>query len=59
MKGLTHHHKWIAVRTIFPYPYGWGTYCPRCKTVVDTGLPSKEMAKEICSRLQKTNPIKI
>jgi hypothetical protein len=37
-----HKHKWRSIRTIWPYPDGYGTYCRGCRTVVDTGLSKPE-----------------
>jgi len=48
--GRQHKHKWEVRRTIWPYADGWGTYCPKCKTVLDTGL-SKQEAERRCAVL--------
>jgi hypothetical protein len=42
---LAHKHNWSITRTIWPYADGWGTYCDKCKTVVDTGLEKEEAIK--------------
>lgn len=49
---MRHKHKWRVIKTIWPYPYGWGTYCRGCWTVVDTGL-TKEEAEQAAARLNK------
>ncbi|MGH9747259.1 MAG: hypothetical protein ACRD59_14275 [Candidatus Acidiferrales bacterium] len=41
-KPNPHRHKWDIRRTIWPYNPGWGTFCVRCKTVLDTGLTREE-----------------
>lgn len=41
---------WVVRRTIWPYEHGWGTYNPKTKTVLDTGL-SKVEAKRRCREL--------
>jgi len=43
-KELTHEHKWEVIRTIWPYEDGWGTWCPGCLMILDTGL-EKELAE--------------
>ena len=53
---LKHKHKWVVIRTIWPYDDGWGTHCPKCRMVLDTGLP-KEEAKRRCLRLNKQSAI--
>lgn len=40
--------KWKPIRTIWPYPEGWGVYNHKTHTVLETGLPSKERAQAIC-----------
>lgn len=52
MKWFKHKHKWVVQRTIWPYPEGYGTYCPGCKMVLDTGL-SKEEAEETVKELNR------
>lgn len=47
-----HRHKFEAIRTIWPYEHGWGTHCPGCKTVVDTGL-TKRRAQAAAKALNK------
>lgn len=42
---------WEVRRTIWPYPEGWGTYNPTTKTVLDTGLKSREEAQAIVDDL--------
>lgn len=44
-----HKHKWIVVRTIWPYPYGYGVYCRGCKTLAESGL-IKDDAERIKER---------
>lgn len=47
-KHRHHRHTWVVRRTIsiwqlnWPYEHGYGTYCPGCKTVWDTGLTREE-----------------
>lgn len=41
-------HKWRVIRTIRPYPEGYGTY--NRHVLLDTGL-SREEATEICKEL--------
>lgn len=43
-----HRHYWTVVRTTWPYPYGWGTYCKGCNTLLDTGL-TKEHATRVAA----------
>lgn len=45
-----HKHKWIIVKTIWPYQYGYGVYCPKCETIANTGLV-KEDAEESLKHL--------
>lgn len=53
MLGLfKHKHKWVVRRTIWPFKDGWGTYCPGCETIMDTGLP-KEEAEERAKAMNK------
>lgn len=33
------NHKWRVIRTIWPYPDGYGTQCKKCKMLLDSGLP--------------------
>ena len=46
--------KWKVIRTIWPYPEGWGVYKEDFfggkRTVLDTGL-TKEQAQEECDKL--------
>jgi hypothetical protein len=42
--------KWEVRRTIWPYPEGYGVYCPATSTILDTGL-SKEQAQKIVDEL--------
>lgn len=49
-KLFQHKHKFEVIRTIWPYADGWGTWCPSCKLIVDTGLEKPE-AEERCSAL--------
>ena len=51
-KIFKHKHKWEVRRTIIPYNYGWGTYCPGCRTVLDTGL-TKKHAQRSCDELNR------
>ena len=37
--------KWEVRRTIWPYNEGWGTVNTVTKTIMDTGLPTKEEAQ--------------
>ena len=37
MNILGHRHRWKAIRTIWPYPDGYGTYCSGCRTLLDSG----------------------
>lgn len=49
-KIFKHRHNWDIIRTIWPHADGWGTYCTKCKMVVDTGL-TKKQAEESCREL--------
>ena len=31
-------HRWRIIRTIWPYEDGWGVYCPRCRTMLESGM---------------------
>lgn len=42
--------KWILVRTIWPYPEGYGTYNKFRRTLLDSGLTKLE-AIETCKDL--------
>lgn len=52
MAWFKHKHKWGIIRTIWPYPEGYGTYCQSCKTVLDTGL-TMEDAEETVEELNR------
>lgn len=39
-------HKFDIKKTIWPFKEGYGVYCVKCRTILDTGL-SKERAKQI------------
>ena len=41
--------KWIVLRTIWPYPEGWGVCSRDRRTILETGL-TKEQAQRICDR---------
>lgn len=43
MKGCK--HKWGVIRTIWPYEPGYGVYCKKCKTLLESGL-SKDKAEQ-------------
>ena len=47
------HGKWKVVRTGWPYPDGWGTYRPRDRTVLDTGLKTREDAQALVDQLNR------
>lgn len=49
-----HKHKWEIIRSIWPYKDGWGTWCVRCHTVVDTGL-SKAAAQRAVKDLNENH----
>ena len=51
-KLFKHRHKWKVVRTVWPHPDGWGTYCKGCKTLVDAGL-SKVEAERLAKELER------
>lgn len=51
-KVLKHRHKWRVVKTIWPYPHGYGTHCRGCNTVLDTGQ-TKRGAQALCRQLNK------
>lgn len=51
MKLFQHRHRWEVIKTIWPYPEGYGTYCRGCHTVVDTGL-SREDAERCAAELR-------
>ena len=40
---MKHKHKWSVVKTIWPYEYGYGVYCKKCRMLLESGL-SKEKA---------------
>jgi hypothetical protein len=44
-----HKHNWEIIRTIWPYPDGWGTWCRKCRTVVDTGLSKAEAESRLAA----------
>ena len=44
---------WRPIRTIWPYPIGWGTYNKYKNTLLDSGLPSKEYAQHVCDELNR------
>jgi hypothetical protein len=46
-------HRWIVVRTRWPYLSGWGTYCTRTKTLLESGL-TKEAAEKSAALLNQT-----
>jgi len=46
--------RWRVIRTIWPYPHGYGTYNERKSMLLDTGL-SKAEAQERCAELNKNN----
>lgn len=50
--GQLFHGRWVVRRTIWPYRDGYGTYCPRKRMVLDTGL-TKEQAIAACRELNK------
>lgn len=33
-----HKHKWKIAKTTWPFSEGYGVFCPKCKTIADTGL---------------------
>jgi len=41
---FSHQHQFEAIRTIWPYAEGWGVWCPGCKTILETGISSREVA---------------
>jgi hypothetical protein len=43
--------RWEVRQTIWPYPDGWGTYNPFTRTVLDTGLSTKEEAQRRCDEM--------
>lgn len=43
-------NRWEVIRTIWPYPEGWGVWQPSTRTIIDTGLP-KEEAERICKEM--------
>jgi len=45
-------HKYEVIRTIWPFEDGWGTHCPKCLTIMDTGLPREE-AERRCADLNE------
>ncbi len=47
MTWFRHKHKWVVMRTIWPYPEGYGTCCKGCRTVLDTGLSRKQAIKSV------------
>lgn len=47
-----HKHNWKAIKTIWPYPDGYGVYCAGCNKVVDTGL-SKKQAQTIAKEMNE------
>lgn len=47
---FSHRHKWEIIRTIWPYPDGWGTWCPVCQMSLDIGL-TKEHAERLVLEL--------
>lgn len=52
MMGFKHKHKWRAIRTIWPFKDGYGTYCRGCMSVLDIGL-SKEEADRRARKLNQ------
>lgn len=46
LKIFKHRHQWKTARTVWPYKHGYGVWCPRCKTILDTGIPTKIEAKD-------------
>jgi hypothetical protein len=46
-----HKHHFTPIRTIWPYPKGYGVYCKSCRTLVDSGLKTKEEAEIVCKDL--------
>lgn len=41
---------WIVIKTIWPYPDGYGTYNKKTRTLLDSGL-SKSEAQQACDQL--------
>ena len=42
-----HRHKFEVVKTIWPYPHGWGIRCSGCYMVLDTGIKDKSDAHRV------------
>lgn len=34
-KLFKHRHKWVLIPSIWPYPYGYMSYCKKCRTALD------------------------
>ena len=47
--------KWTVVRTIWPYPDGWGVFNETTRTLLDSGL-SKQRAESIVASLNFKPP---
>lgn len=56
--GIFRGPDWQVRRTIWPFEDGWGTYNIKTKTILDTGLSTREEAQEICDDLNKREKAK-
>lgn len=49
-RRMDHKHRFEVMRTRWPYTEGWGLYCPKCRTVIATGM-SRDEAERHCVKL--------
>lgn len=55
---MKHKHKFKVIRTMWPHPVGYGTFCRGCGTLLDSGL-TKEAAMTKVEELNRINKGKI
>ncbi len=44
---------WVVRASVWPYEPSWATYNPFRKTIMHTGLPSRNLAQTYCDRMNR------